>query len=50
MNILQIKHDNFSKDIMKDYHDVSLDTMVKVLNVINDDEIKFEVKESGKKL
>jgi hypothetical protein len=50
MKILQIKHDDFSKDIIEDYHDVPLDTMVKVLTVINEDEIKFEVKEPGKKL
>jgi predicted RNA-binding protein with RPS1 domain len=39
-----------SKDIIKDYLEVSLDTKVKVLEVMDNDKIKFEVKECMKKL
>jgi len=42
--------DNSSKYIMKDYLEVSLDTKFEVLEVIDDDEIKYEVKECGKDL
>jgi len=42
--------DNSSKYIIKDYLEVSLDTKVEVLEVIDDDEIKYEVKECGKEL
>jgi hypothetical protein len=35
MKILQIKHDNFSKDIMEDYYDVSLGTMLKIAWSVN---------------
>jgi hypothetical protein len=40
--------DNSSKDIMKNYLVISLYTMVKVLEIV--DELKFEAKECGKKL
>ena len=40
--------DNSSKDIMKNYLEVSLHAMVKVLEIM--DEFKFEAKECGKKL
>lgn len=42
--------DNSSKYIMKDYLVVSLDTKVEVLEVMDDDEVKYEVKECGKEL
>ena len=42
--------DNSSKDIMKDYLEVLLNTKVEVLEVIDDDELKFEVKECGNEL
>jgi hypothetical protein len=40
--------DNSSKDIMKNYLEVSLHALVKVLEIM--DEFKFEAKECGKKL
>jgi hypothetical protein len=43
--------DNSSKDIMKDYLEVFFDTKVEeVLEVIDDDELKVEVKECGNEL
>ena len=42
--------DNFLKATMEDYLGVPLHTMVKVLKVIDDDELKFEVRESVEEL
>jgi predicted ATPase len=42
--------DNFLKATMEDYLGVPLHTMVKVLKVIDDDELKFEVKECVEEL
>ena len=42
--------DNFLKATMEDYLGVPLHTMVKVLKVIDDDELKFEVRECVEEL
>jgi len=42
--------DNFIKATMEDYLGVPLHTMVKVLKVIDDDELKFEVRECVEEL
>jgi hypothetical protein len=42
--------DNSSKDIMKDYLEVFFYTKVEVLEVVDDDELKVEVKECGNEL
>jgi len=42
--------DNFLKATMEDYLGVPLHTMVKVLKVIDDDELRFEVKECVEEL
>jgi hypothetical protein len=42
--------DNSLKGIMKNYLGIPLHTNVEVLKIIDDDELKFEVKECGKKL
>lgn len=42
--------DNSSKNMMKDYLVFFLDTKVRVLKVIDDDEVKFEEKECVKEL
>jgi len=39
---------NSSKNIMKDYLEVALDTKVEVLEVMDNNKIKFEVKECMK--
>jgi hypothetical protein len=41
---------NSPKGIIKDYLEVSLYSIIKVLEVIDDDEVKFEVIECGKEL
>jgi hypothetical protein len=41
---------NSSKNIMKDYLEVALDTKVEVLEVMDNNKIKFEVKECMKEL
>lgn len=48
--VCMVISENSSKDIMKGYIEVSLDTKIEVLEVIDDDEVKFKVKECGKKL
>ena len=40
--------DNSPKGIMKNYLGIPLHTKVEVLKIIDDDELKFEVKECGK--
>jgi hypothetical protein len=39
-----------SENVMEDYFGVPLDTMVKVLDDINDVELKFKVEKCGKEL
>ena len=39
-----------SENVMEDYFSVPLDTMVKVLDDINDVELKFKVEKCGKEL
>jgi len=41
---------NYPKGIIKDYLEVSLYSMIKVLEVIDDDEVKFEVTKCGNEL
>jgi hypothetical protein len=46
----QIIFDKSSENVMEDYFGVPLDIMVKVLEDINDVELKFKVEKYGKEL
>jgi hypothetical protein len=46
----QIIFDKSSENVMEDYFGVLLDIMVKVLEDINDVELKFKVEKCGKEL